>query len=248
MGSSRLPGKVIMDLAGKPLLARVVERAAAIPHVDRVILATTTAERDRPLLRLARTCGAETFAGSENDVLDRYYQAARVFRAKTIVRITADCPLLDPKVAGQVVRRFMKGDCDYVCNSLPPTFPDGLDTEVFSVDALERSWREADLPSEREHVTPYIRKNPEKFRVVNVENDRDLSDMRWTVDEAKDLEFARAVYTYLHSAGVFFGMDDVLKLLAEHRELCEINPGLTRNEGYQKSIREDVVVSQKGAQ
>jgi spore coat polysaccharide biosynthesis protein SpsF (cytidylyltransferase family) len=240
MGSTRLPGKVMADLAGKPLLARVIERAQAIPNIQRVVVATTTAERDKPLLALAERYGVLGFAGGEDDVLDRYYRAVRTFGADVIVRLTADCPLLDPGVSARVLARFALGDVDYACNTLPPTFPDGLDTEVFSFAALERAWREAKLTSEREHVTPYIWKNPTQFRLANVTNDVDLSALRWTVDESQDLEFVRAVYSRLYREGKsLFAMKDVLALLEREPKLREVNAGFARNEGYIKSVREN---------
>ena len=243
MGSTRLPGKVMADLAGKPLLVRVIERAQAISGIDDVVIATTTAERDQPLLALAKQCGALGYAGSEDNVLDRYYQAVRTFNAEIIVRLTADCPLLDPGVSARVLARFAQGDVDYACNTLPPTFPDGLDTEVFSFAALERAWREAKLTSEREHVTPYIWKHPTQFRLANVTREVDLSSLRWTVDEPQDLEFVRAVYSRLYQEGKpQFTMNSVLTLLEREPGLRTINAGLARNEGYAKSLREDQVI------
>lgn len=245
MGSTRLPNKVMADLAGEPLLARVIQRAQAISGVDQVVVATTTAERDRPLLDLARRYGADALAGSEDDVLDRYTQTARAFGAQVIVRVTGDCPLLDPQVSGRVLARFCQGDVDYASNTLTPTFPDGLDTEVFSRAALERAWREAQLTSEREHVTPYIWKNPDKFRLANVTNDVNLFGWRWTVDEPADLEFVRAVYSHFETPQ--FGMQDILNLLREHPELSDINAGFARNEGYEKSLRADQVIKKEEA-
>jgi spore coat polysaccharide biosynthesis protein SpsF len=239
-GSTRLPGKVLLDLACAPLLVRVIERAQAIPSLDRVVLATTTAERDRPLIDLARQQDIAAFAGSEDDVLDRYYQTARHFEADVIVRLTADCPLLDPAVSAQVLDRFGQGAVDYVSNTQPPTYPDGLDTEVFSFAALEQAWREATLSSEREHVTPYIWKNPDKFRLASVTNDVDLSALRWTVDEAPDLEFVRAVYMRLYrDAQPLFSMQDVLTLLASEASLQDMHTHFKRNAGYLKSINQD---------
>jgi spore coat polysaccharide biosynthesis protein SpsF len=230
----------MVDLLGKPLLARVIERAQAICGIDRVVVATGVDSRNAPIMELAEACNAAAFAGSEDDVLDRYYQAARAFGAETIVRVTADCPLLDPAVSAQVLNRFRQGDVDYACNTQPPTFPDGLDTEVFSFEALERAWQAASLASEREHVTPYIWKNPTKFRQANVLNEIDLSALRWTVDEQQDLEFVRAVYARLHHEGAsFYGMTDVLALLEREPGLGNINMGFARNEGYAKSLRED---------
>lgn len=239
-GSSRLPGKVMADLAGEPLLARVIERAQAVPGVQTVVVATTAAERDRSILDLAKACGAKAYAGSEEDVLDRYYQAVRQLGGEVVVRLTGDCPLLDPRVSARVLERFLKGDVDYASNTLVPTFPDGLDTEVFSFAALERAWRESVLASEREHVTPYIWKNPSKFRLAGITDEVDRSGLRWTVDEAQDLEFVRAVYKHLYRDGEQpFGMDEVLALLETKPELKVMNTGFSRNEGYEKSLRED---------
>ena len=240
MGSTRLPGKTLADVAGKPMLARLVERARRIPGVERVIIATTEKPADEAILRFAADHDLPAYAGSEEDVLDRFYQAARRFGVSVVVRVTPDCPLLDPAVSGLVVDRFVeaRGAVDYASNTHPPTFPDGLDTEVFSFAALARAWREATAPSEREHVTAYIWKHPELFRLLNVARDPDLSDRRWTVDEPTDLEFARAVYDRL---GETFGVDDVLALLRRQPELEAINRGPARNEGYARSVRADHV-------
>ena len=239
MASSRLPGKVMADLGGQPLLAHVIRRAKAIRGMDQVVVATTTDARDKPLLELAEHLGVRGFAGDAEDVLDRYYQAARQHSATVIMRLTADCPFLDPQVSHHVLRRFQQEDADYASNAHPPTYPDGLDTEVFSIGALERAWKEATLSSEREHVTPFIWKNPDIFRLVNVASDRDLSAMRWTVDEPEDLEFARSVQRYLRQDRSFAQLDDVLDVLARHPELSAINAGIVRDEGYVKSVRAD---------
>ena len=238
MGSTRLPGKTLADVAGKPMLARLVERARRIPGVERVIIATTEKPADEAILKFAADLGLPAYAGSEEDVLDRFYQTARRFGVSVVVRVTPDCPLLDPEVSGLVVARFVeaRGTVDYASNTQPPTFPDGLDTEVFSVSALTRSWREATEFSEREHVTAYIWKHPELFRLVNVARDPDLSGRRWTVDEPADLEFVRAVY---HRLGETFDMRDALELLRRHPDLEAINRGTARNEGYAKSVRAD---------
>lgn len=239
MGSSRFPGKVMADLQGKPLLAHVVERAKQVSGVNHVVVASTAAPRDQPVIDLAHLHGADAFAGSEDDVLDRYYQAAKLFRAQVVVRVSADCPLLDPAVSEVVLRSFLDLKVDYVSNIDPPTYPDGLDTEVFSFAALERAWREARLRSEREHVTPYIRNHPELFRLKNVEHSKDFSALRWTVDEPRDLEFARVIYSRFGTPN--FGMEDILKLLRNEPQLASINAGINRNEGYAKSLRDDVL-------
>jgi glutamate-1-semialdehyde aminotransferase/spore coat polysaccharide biosynthesis protein SpsF (cytidylyltransferase family) len=240
MGSSRLPGKTLVDVAGRPLLGHLVDRARRIPGLERVIIATTDRPADRAILDFAAAEGLAAYAGSEDDVLDRFYQAAARFGVSVVVRVTPDCPLLDPAVAGLVLARYLeaRGGLDYAGNTQPPTFPDGQDTEVFSAEALARAWREAGLRSEREHVTPYIWKHPDRFRLANVRHAEDLSVLRWTVDEAADLEFVRAVYARL-GADREFGMDEILALLRREPALSAINGSLTRNEGYAKSLRAD---------
>lgn len=233
-GSRRLPGKVLADLGGAPLLQRVVERAQRIPGMDRVMVATTTQPGDDAVARLCETVGVECYRGSENDVLDRYYCAARHAQAERIVRITADCPMLDPGVAARVVNESATTGCDYAANINPPTYPDGLDVEVMTAEALERSWRDATLTSEREHVTLHIRNNPGRFTTVNVAQEPDRSALRWTVDEPADLAFAREVYTELGSGS--WGQDEVLGLLARRPELARHNAGIQRDEGLKASL------------
>lgn len=243
MGSTRLPGKTLADVGGRPMLARLVARARRIPGVERVIVATTEKPDDEAILRFAADHDLPAYAGSEDDVLDRFYQAARRYDVSVVVRVTPDCPLLDPAVSGLVLTRFLDGGgaIDYASNTQPPTFPDGLDTEVFSLDALARAWRAATQPSEREHVTSYIWTCPEAFRLVNVRREPDLSALRWTVDEPADLEFVRAVYARLGAMADTFGMKDVLELLRREPELGAINQGTPRNEGYVTSVRADRV-------
>lgn len=247
MCSTRLPGKTLAKIAGEPLLGHLVRRARLIPQVGKVIIATTTNPADAAILEFAAENGLPTHVGSENDVLDRFYQTAKKYDVSTIVRVTPDCPLMDPGIAGQVVEEFVSSDepLDYVSNVNPPTYPDGLDTEVFSFTALERSWHEARKKSEREHVTPYMRNHPELFRLKNVEHREDLSALRWTVDEPRDLEFARAVYERLGST--MFGMTEVLALLRDEPHLADLNRGIKRNEGYVKSLREDAIIKQAEA-
>ena len=194
MGSSRLPGKSLAEIEKRPMLWHVIHRVKRASLVDRVVVATSTAPADDVIEKMCRENGVPCHRGSENDVLDRFYHAARAEKAAQVVRITADCPLIDPEVIDRVVRRFQRGDLDYASNAMVRSYPDGLDTEIFSFSALERAWHEARKPSEREHVTPYLRS--EKFRTANVENQSTTlyQPCRWTVDEAEDLEFIRAVY------------------------------------------------------
>jgi spore coat polysaccharide biosynthesis protein SpsF len=240
VGSTRLPGKVLREICGVPMLLRVVERARAIPGTDRVVVATTTEPADAQLVKLARDARVEAYAGSETDVLDRYYQAARHFGADAVVRVTADCPLLDPSVSASVLARFLDGGVDYVTNSHPPTFPDGLDTEVIGFSALERAWHEATRPSDREHVTPYLWRQPSVFRNACVSNPTNLSGLRWTVDDELDLKFVRDVYSRLLPAyGGTFGMSTVQELLEREPNLAVVNRGTLRNEGYAESRGRD---------
>jgi len=226
MTSERLPGKVLMNILGKPVLWHVVTRLNGSELIEKVVVATTTNETDIPIIRFCDERGIGVYAGSEENVLDRYYKAASHFSATVIVRITADCPLIDPKIVDRVIQHYLenKNKFDYVSTNHPTTFPDGLDTEVFSFEALEKAWKNAKKQYEREHVTPYIWDQPEKFGIGNVENDQDLSATeRWTLDYEEDLEFVRAIYANLYKEGKIFGMEDVLKLLKKKPELRDIN-------------------------
>lgn len=240
IGSSRLHGKVLQDIDGQPMLARVVERARQVPGVTRVLVATSTEARDAAIVDMAPALGVEVVTGSELDVLDRYYQVARRFDAEVVVRVTADCPMLDPAASGRVVARILEGDVDYVTNCQPPTYPDGLDTEAVLFSALESAWRESTLRSEREHVTPFIWKRPERFRTARLLSDPDLSVHRWTVDDERDLAFVREVYRrLLPTDGPCFGMAEVLALLEREPGLRAINAETGRNEGYAASLAKE---------
>lgn len=243
MGSTRLPGKVLKKVCGKTLLELQNERLQRVAGIDQIVIATTLAGDDDDIVQLCAEKGIDFFRGSENDVLDRYYQAACTWGCKakdTILRITADCPLIDPQVIASVLQLYDKAGADYASNADPPTFPDGLDVEVLSFAALTRAWQEAVLLSEREHVTPYIRKHPELFSRVNLENDTDYSDLRWTVDEPEDFALIKRIYEDLYYLKNDFLMGDILKLLEQKPEYKKINNSFRRNEGYRKSLQEDV--------
>jgi glutamate-1-semialdehyde-2,1-aminomutase len=237
MGSTRFPGKVLAEIAGRPMLWHVVNRVRKARSVDKVAVATSNRSSDDAVAEFCVQNDIEFFRGSETDVLDRFYQTAKHFNADVVVRITADCPLIDPQVVDRVVNIYLEGGYDYVTNTLRYTYPDGMDVEVFSFAALEKAWREARLPAEREHVTPYLRTSG-RFRVFNVENEVDLSkrNLRWTVDEPADLEFVRAVYARLGGDKQPFGLSDILELLDKEPDLMQINSGIIRNEGYYKSL------------
>lgn len=246
IGSTRLSGKVLAEIVGYPMLWHVVNRVRMAHSVDQVIVATTTEPVDDVVAQFCAESGIECFRGSENNVLDRFYRAAKSYEADVVVRITADCPLIDPQVVDKVVSTYLKGEADYVTNTLRYTYPDGLDTEVFSCAALEVAWREARLPTEREHVTPYIRRSG-RFRVQNVENEVDLSarNLRWTVDEAADLEFVRTVFERLGQKGRPFGLSEILQLVDREPSLLEMNKGLIRNEGYYRSLAGELPMPQQ---
>jgi len=237
MGSRRLPGKVLADIVGHPMLWHIVSRVHAMRRLEQVVVATSDQPSDDAIAMYCAKSGFECFRGSVSDVLDRYYNAAKHYGADIIVRITADCPLIDPGVIDKVLDVYLEGNYDYVSNTLRCTYPDGLDVEVFSFDALQRAFQEARAPIDREHVTPHIWTSG-RYRVCNVESDVDLSprNLRWTVDEPADLEFVRNVYAYLWSERQLFGLADVLQLLDQKPELTEMNRGIVRNEGYFRSL------------
>jgi spore coat polysaccharide biosynthesis protein SpsF len=219
----------------------VVARLKASRMITRIVVATSVDATDDIIGRWCAGNSIDVFRGSLDDVLDRYYNAAREFGAGTIVRITADCPLLDPGVVDKVIGKFLRGGYDRVSSG--GHYPDGLDTEVFSFEALERAHTEARLASEREHVTPYIWKRPEEFSLSSVNCEEDLSYMRWTVDDPEDFLFVTKIFDGLYDDKKVFDMNDILAFLNKRPELLEINSGTMRNEGYAKSLREDYIVN-----
>ena len=219
MGSSRLPGKVLMPIQGEPILGHVVRRALRIEGVDEVVVATSTDERDDPLVRfVGDTLPVEVFRGPENDVLSRYVGAAEGAGADVVVRLTADCPLLCPSVSSRVVDAFLSASSawDYVSNTLERTYPQGLDTEVVSFDALARAGREATPADDREHVTTFIWRRPETFKLGSVVSPTDRSDLRLTVDYEPDLALVSKIYRVCHEANPAFDYADILSCLEEH--------------------------------
>jgi spore coat polysaccharide biosynthesis protein SpsF len=226
MSSSRLPGKVLKDIKGKPMIAWVVERTRQASSVDYVAVATTTDPADDAIENWCRESQTACYRGSMFDVLDRFYQAARLYAADVIVRVTADCPVIDPLVIDETVAAFHVNDADFAANRLPPpwgrTFPIGLDTEVCSFIALERAWKEADEPHEREHVMPYLYDEADRFKVFQLNTLPDYGSLRWTVDTPEDLEFIREVFELLPDRDHFTWLD-VLAVTQKHPELNAIN-------------------------
>jgi spore coat polysaccharide biosynthesis protein SpsF len=242
-GSSRLPGKTMKEILGKPMLWHMINRLRKSRLIEKMVIATTTKERDKVILEFAKKHHLESYAGSENDVLDRYYQAAKRYGAETIVRASPDCPLIDPEIVDRLIGYYLenKDKVDYVCSGL--RFPDGVaDSEVFSFAALEKAWREARLLSEREHVTPYIWKNTSLFRTAKVEYEEDLSHIRLVVDDEKDFQLVTEVFKNLYKGGEIFHLRDIMGFLNKNPRLLELNKRTVRNEGYLKSLAEDRIV------
>lgn len=222
MSSTRLPGKVLMDLGGQTMLSRVVRRLQRAIGLDGVLVATSVEPDDDAVVEECCRLGVPVCRGSRDDVLDRYYHAARTASAATVVRITADCPLLDPDVVAALVEARARHQADYASNTLERTYPRGLDVEVFTFEALERSWREAKQPHQREHVTPYIYEHPDLFKITSVKlHDATYGHWRWTVDTWDDLQFVRAVYALLPEDST--GWQDVVQVLTAYPNLLHIN-------------------------
>ena len=233
MSSTRLPGKMLVAIGGKPMLWHVVSRVRQAKRVDQVLVATSEESSDDPIADHCTEMGIELFRGSVENVLDRMYRAAKHLKADTIVRITGDCPLIDPDVIDKVIRTYIDTGCDYASNTRRYTYPDGLDTEVFSFAALERAWREATRPRETEHVTPYIRET-DGFTLAGVEHDQDLSNKshRWVVDEPRDLEFMERLFEAIPPEDLdTFRLADILRILKARPDIYEINQGIILNEG-----------------
>lgn len=240
MDSTRLPGKVMKEIFGKPILIHDLERINKMETIDNVIVATTTLEKDNIIVDTVKEYDENTriYRGSSEDVLDRYYKVAKKFKTNVIVRISSDAPLIDPKISDLVVKTFLENNCDYCCNNMPRTYPYGLDTEVFSFKSLEKAWKEARTPYEREHVTPYIWGNPNKFKLLNVENNVDLSNLRWALDYAEDFKFINEIYKKLYPQNKIFYMEDVLYVLKKEPLLVEINRKYTDNYNERSEHRE----------
>jgi spore coat polysaccharide biosynthesis protein SpsF (cytidylyltransferase family) len=237
MGSSRLPGKVLMEVAGKPLLAYLVERVRMAKRIGKIIIATSSLSQDNPIAEFCKKRELDCFRGSEEDVLDRYYQAAKYAEARHVVRLTGDCPLLDPVVCDRCVDEYFFNNIDYVCTD--QSFAEGLDCEVFSFNALEESWKYASLFSEREHVTQFIRKNGNFFKLRYISNEVDDSWIRVTVDCKEDFEVIENII--LNSVSDEINIDHIRNYLQGKPKIVAINSCIQRNEGLIKSVKNDTV-------
>lgn len=224
MGSTRLPGKVLLPLGEVPVLRKVYERVKLVPGLSGVAVATSTSPRDDEIVRFCHGRDIPVHRGSERDVLDRYYQVARKCGAEAVMRITADCPFIDPRQSGRVLAAFLAAEgCEYACNIEPPFLPDGMDTEVIRFDTLERIWREATDPQSREHVTRYIRSHMDRFCTVSVRGDRDWSGYRLTLDEPADYRLLRRVAEVLERRAQFGYVEEIVAILEEKPELVRLN-------------------------
>lgn len=257
IGASRLPGKVLLDIEGEPMLVRVVERTKRAKSLTEILVATSLEKEDDPIEQLCAAQGYICYRGSQQDVLDRYYQAARTYSADVVVRITADCPVIDPLVIDQTVAAFWgygknlisEADrrrqipspteissppkWDFAANRLPPpwqrTFPIGLDTEVVTFLALERAWQEATQIHQREHVMPYLYENDNLFQILLVNHDPDYGHLRWTVDTPQDLELIREIFARFEGHDDFSWLD-VLELIEREPDLVNINIGVAHKD------------------
>lgn len=242
MGSTRLPGKVLMEVKNKPLLLYMYERVKAAKRIDDVIIATSNEKIDEVIVNFCQLNKIDYICGSLNDVLDRYYHAAKNKDASLIVRLTSDCPLIDPKVIDLVVATFQDGDYDFAANTAPPegvTYPEGMDVEVFSISALRNAWKNANKPSEREHVTFYFWKNAHKFKCIRLDLPSNKSNYRLTVDYLEDFLVVSKILEALYIDGKVFSMSKIFEFLDHNPDIFNINSKIKPFSGWESSLNED---------
>ena len=237
MGSTRLPGKVLEELeAGKTCLEYVIQQLEDVFDIKNIVIATTFLEEDDVIEKFCVERGINVFRGQPKNVLDRYYNCAKEFSIQNIVRITSDCPLIDPKIVLELIKKMKTGEFDYVSNALNRTFPIGLDAEIFTFHALEQSWKVAQLQSEKEHVTPFIKKNPKSFKQYNLESDKNKSNIRITLDVPEDLMLIRNIVSKISNRPILY--KDLMELFEREPEILAINKNI-KHDGYERSLRED---------
>ncbi len=241
MSSSRLPGKVLFDLEGTPVLGHICLRLKSCKHVDKIIVATSNDSSDDNIFEWGQKNNITIFRGSLSDVLSRYYYAASENDAKVIVRVTGDCPVIDPDIVDELILQLKFNNYDYA--SLVGEFPDGLDCSVMTFKALKQAFLKAKLTSEREHVCPYIEKNPEVFKIFKYYKFHGLGHHRWTLDEEVDYELIKIIFKALYQKNQIFYHHEILKFLSKNESLFDINSHISRNEGYQKSLKNDSEIS-----
>ena len=245
MGSSRLPGKVMEKLdEDNTVLSYVIRQLKHSKFLDDIVVATTSLKRDEVIVDFLENEGIKYFCGDEENVLDRYYQCAKKFSMSEIVRIPSDKPLIDPDIVDKCIQIFLSKKYDYVTTFLEPSFPYGTEVEIFSFDALEKTWKNAQLPSEHEHVTPYIYNNRDKFQIYNVKNSIDLSHLRWVVDRSEDLELVRQLVSKIDKDPIL--MQDIIEVFESDPKLAQVNSHVKHDEGYQKSLKKDQEFIKRG--
>lgn len=238
MGSTRLQGKVMKLLDGKnPSLFYTISQLKNCKLIDKIVVATTTSNEDDVIEDYVKTLGMDVFRGSKHDVLDRYFQCAQKFSFSKILRVTADCPLIDPTIVDKGISTFLKNSYDYVTNTFPRTYPDGNETEIFSYALLKLAHDNTLLPSEREHVTPYFKNNPNMFKIKNFSYSKDISNLRWTLDYDEDLTLIKKIISKIKFRPIL--LENILSLFENEPDLIDINKNHKPNEGYLKSLKED---------
>ena len=244
MGSKRLPGKVLKKIEDDTtILDSVINQLKFSSLTKNIVVATTTLNEDDVIEEYLHKIGIDCFRGNSKNVLDRYYQCAKKYSFTSIMRITADCPLIDPELVDEAITIFDRKKCDYISNAFSRTFPYGTEIEIFSFKSLEIAWKNAKKPSEKEHVTPYIKSHPELFNIENIQNNRNISNLRWTVDRKEDLELVRQIMLKINKRPVL--MEDILELMKNEPRLREINNKIIPDEGMKKSLKEDDIFLKK---
>ena len=242
MNSTRLPGKVLLDINGRPMLSYMIERVRGAQCINQILVATSDEPQDDVLYDFCKKEDIVCYRGSLNDVLARYYKAAKAINCEVIVRLTADCPLIDPNIIDTIVKIYQSGSYDYVANTAPPegrTFPDGMDVEVFSLQALENAWKQAKKPSEREHVTFYFWKNPELFSIFRYDLEVNLATYRLSVDYPEDFTVICSLLKGLYPQNHTFTMEDVIAFMEIHPDIVKKNAQIESNRGWQPALDKD---------
>jgi len=238
MKSTRLPGKTLLKIDTKnTVLDFVINQLSCSKQIEKIVIATTNLESDDIIENFVKKLNLQIFRGNSNNVLDRYFQCAKYFSFDIIVRITADNPLIDPNIVDDVITEFLTNSLDYITNTTPRTYPHGTEVEVFSFAALEKAWKNAEKPSEKEHVTPYFHNYKNKFKTSNVKYGENISNLRWTIDQKNDLILVRSIISKINKRPIL--LTDILELLSNEPKLLEINKNQPKDEGYLKSLKED---------
>ncbi|MBN2689848.1 MAG: glycosyltransferase family protein [Gammaproteobacteria bacterium] len=237
--STRLANKVLLPILKQPMLILQIMRITRCRNIDKLLVATSNDASDDAIAKLCAQNNIACFRGSLNDVLDRFYNAAEKYQPQHVVRLTADCPLIDHAVIDAVIEHHLNGNFDYTSNTITRSFPDGLDVEIMKISVLSDAWHEAKLPSHREHVTPFVYQHPDRYQIGQFTNNKNLANLRWTVDEPEDFNLIVKIYENLYPKKPDFNMNDIIDLLTQHPELKKINDNITCNEGMLKSLKAD---------